>query len=74
VADEPPDDYFAAVAQVVEAARQAEEAARRVEEAKDAHMRRFQDKQEADKALRDALENLTKVNVGRGRNGKAGTK
>lgn len=58
MADEPPDDYFGAVAEVVEAARRLDEARRAEREAGEQHLKRYEEMRAAEKALGDALDGL----------------
>jgi Arc/MetJ-type ribon-helix-helix transcriptional regulator len=57
VTDEPSDDYFAAVAEVVEAARELDEAKRREAEASEAHIQLHAEMRKAEGSLRKALDN-----------------
>jgi hypothetical protein len=59
--DEPPDDYFGAVAEVVEAARKLDEAKRAEREASEQHMKRYEEMRAAEKELGEALERLKGV-------------
>lgn len=61
MADEPPDDYFGAVAEVVEAARKLDDARRAEREAGEQHLRRFEEMRAAEKELGEALERLKGV-------------
>lgn len=63
--DEPEDDYFSAVAEVVEAAKQLEEAKRLEREADDLHMRRYRQVRDAERVLHDALEKLGRLGTRR---------
>ncbi len=58
MAEEPPEDYFGAVAEVVEAARKLDEAKRAEREASEQHMKRYEEVRAAEKALGEALERL----------------
>jgi hypothetical protein len=58
VSDEPADDYFSTVAEVVEAAKQLEEAKRLEREADELRMRRYRKVKDAERVLHDALEKL----------------
>lgn len=58
MADEPPDDYFGAVAEVVEAARKLDEAKRAEREAGEQHMKLYEEMRAAEKELGEALERL----------------
>ncbi len=60
-----PDDYFSSVAEVVEAARTLDEAKRKEAEANEVHMQRYAEVRKAEKALRDALDKLKGIGVGR---------
>jgi Arc/MetJ-type ribon-helix-helix transcriptional regulator len=56
--EEPPDDYFGAVAEVVEAARRLDEAKRAEREAGEQHLKRYEEMRAAEKVLGEALERL----------------
>lgn len=60
-----PDDYFSSVAEVVEAARELDEAKRKEAEASEVHIQRHAEMRQAERALREALDKLKGVGVGR---------
>ena len=61
--DEPSDDYFAAVAAVVEAARDLSSADEKLNEAFEAYGQRIEDRKAAAKRLEESLDGLSKVNA-----------
>lgn len=63
MSEEPPDDYFSTVAEVVEAAKKLKEAKRLESEASELHMRRFQETKDSEKELNDAIEKLGKISA-----------
>ena len=58
MSDDPSDDYFEVVAEVIDAARSLEEASQRELEARNAHLDRYEEKKAAEKVLHEALERL----------------
>lgn len=65
--DEPPDDYFEAAAEVVEAARELDEARKAFRIAEEAHLKAFTVQRAAEKKLSEAVEKLKGANVNRGK-------
>jgi hypothetical protein len=65
MSDDPSDDYFSTVAEVVEAAKKVKETQRLEREANKLHMERFQQVRDAEKELSDALEKLGRADTGR---------
>jgi hypothetical protein len=65
VSDEPSDDYFSTVAEVVEAAKKVKEAKRLEREADELRLRRYHEVKEAEAELSDALEKLGRAGAGR---------
>ncbi|MBA3711120.1 MAG: hypothetical protein H0W76_01575 [Pyrinomonadaceae bacterium] len=62
-----PDDYIAAAARVVEAARDLDDATRAYKSVQDVVMDAYKRQDDAQKKLQEALENLTQASTGRER-------
>ncbi len=67
MSDDIPDDYIAAAARVVEAARNLDDANRAFKSAEAASQAAFIQHRDAQKRLQEALENLTQASTGRER-------
>jgi len=67
VSEDIPDDYIAAAARVVEAARNLDDATRAYKSVQDVVMDAYKRQDDAQKKLQEALENLTQASTGRER-------
>lgn len=65
MSDEPPDDYFEAAAEVIEAARELEEARAAHKAANEETMRTFEAQRKAEQKLSEAIEKLKGAGTGR---------